>query len=292
MSKILTINVSAEYVFENHNVNASEDGRPKENVDRAIVSGQKIRYMLFEKMKDFLSKNGNQNKISTGDSLTGDIVNDLRSDFGGYMLTTSETEEEPEEGKKAKKVKKGKNEKRSSPLRVSFAQAKKKSSYFDDLFVRFKNDESKEDNAKQRINTKVFSQHDEFVFNYQLNVDELGRKKEFEIVDGSFVSEKNTLQYSEEEKLFRLELFLNSVSELKGLANQSRNAVENTPKKIFISFAKDRRFVNYFNYDETEKNNYLAEKVFIGDDKTNYTVKNALADAISWLKENKTALYL
>lgn len=281
MSKKITINVSGEYTFKNHNVNANEDGMPKNVNGKTYISGQKIRYMILEKMKDFL-KEGDNTEISTGDSATGDIATDIRSDLGGYMI-----------------AKKGKGERaktRKSPINVAFAYAKEASDYFDDLFVRFKNDNTPEndDDTKQVINSKRYSTEDIIPINVQLNVDEVGRNKEFEIDGGKFVSEKNNLLISTEEKLRRIEMFIRSSVELVGLANTSRNATSNTPDRVFISFSENREFNDYFNKSSIEQDNYRKRNPihFIGDNSTEVSVNDAVEKAVEYLMNNSDEIYI
>ena len=306
--KKLTINVSSEFLFENHNVNANEEGRPKEANGKVYISGNKTRFMIFEKMKDYVIENGVNTQISTGDSLLGDIVNDIRSDLGGYMITTSATKDESTSKKGKKKGKSedsdeegeekegaivGFSEKRVSPLKVAFSFSREKSDFMDDLFVCFANTDDK---SNQRINTKFYSIKDVIDINSQLNIDEVGRKKTFTIVDKKFVQETNELLITQEEKMKRLELYLKSVGELKGLANYSRNATNNTPNKIFISFAENRRFVKFFQMSQMEQTNYLRTlepgSYFIGDDNTDFSVNDAITASIEWLNSNVEKLYI
>lgn len=289
--KKLTINVSSEFLFENHNINANEDGRPKEADGKFYLSGNKTRFMIFEKMKDFIIVDGINSLISTSDSITGDIINDIRSDLGGFMITEGKKTKKNEEGKEIKEA--GSSTKRVSPLKVAFSFSREQSNYFEDLFVKFSNTDDKSD---QRINNRSYSLRDVVDVNTQLNIDEVGREKRFNIVDKKFIKEENKLLITEEEKINRLKLFLLSVGELKGLANFSRNATNNTPDRIFISFAENRKFVKYFQMTTMQQQNYLKTlepgSYFIGDDNSNYSVNDAITDSIEWLKNNTVKLYI
>jgi CRISPR-associated protein Cas7/Csp1 len=281
-SKINSINVSVEYELGNHNVNASEDGKPKEIDGKAYISGQKIKYMLFQRMKDIISKNGIQTQIPSGDMKTGDLTNDIVSDLGGYMITEKNKDSST----------------RKSPLDVSFAISKESSNYFDDLFVRFKNFENKNDKEDQRINSKTFSEKDIIPVNYRLSTDEVGTTKHFEIEDNKFVKQFDVLRISNEEKLNRIIYFIESTNGLSGLANTSRNAVENTPKKWFIAFDYVKQFRKYFEMTEDEKKVYLEDlnkrniKYFEGDSekKCGLSVEEAVENAVKYLKENKNMI--
>lgn len=281
-SKINSINVSVEYELENHNVNASEDGKPKEIDGKVYISGQKIKYMLFQRMKDIISKNGIQTQIPAGDMKTGDLTNDIVSDIGGYMITEKNKDSFT----------------RKSPLDVSFAVSKETSNYFDDLFVRFKNFENKNDKEEQRINNKTFSEKDIIPINYRLSTDEVGTTKHFEIENNKFVKQFDVLRISNEEKLNRILYFIESTNGLIGLANTSRNAVENTPKKWFIAFDSKKQFRKYFEMSEDEKSTYLEDlnkrniKYFEGDSekKSGLSVDEAVESAINYMKENKNMI--
>lgn len=282
--KVLTINVSREFKFDNHNINADEDGRPKEYDGKVYISGQKLRYCLLESMKDFKSDYGVDALVSTGDAPSEDIAKDLRSDFGGYMITTSKSKSEDN------KDIAGSSNKRKSPVDVDFAVSKKQSNYFDDLFVRFKNTTIKDKDNEQRINTKVFSESDVMESTMLLHVDMVGTEKRVFIEGNKFINEERVLMYSEEEKKNRLKLFVKSTSVLAGLANQSRNATNTTPDKIFISFDGKREFKKFFNLNEVERSNYLRRigegNYFIGDDSTEFSVQDAVESAIQYIEEN------
>jgi CRISPR-associated protein Cst2 len=282
MNTILSVNVSTVYNLENHRVNGDGDKRQKEVSGRAYVSGQKIRFMLFEKMKDLVRVNGVQDSISCGDGKTGDISKDIVSDLGGYMITE----------------KNSKSRTRKSPINVSFSVAKNVSEYFDDLFVRFSNFESSKDNEKQRINTQTYSVKDVFSFNYQLNCDEVGVEKYVRINDNIFLKEVQLLCIPNDEKIKRIGYFIQSINGLVGLANTSRNAVEDTPKNIFIAFDTKRKFVKYFDLTENEKVVYIDDlkkrgiTYFIGDSekKCGVSVDEVIEKSLNYIKNN-TSLF-
>jgi CRISPR-associated protein Cas7/Csp1 len=273
---INSINVSSEYVFENHNVNGDESGKPKEVGGNVYISGQKIKFMIFEKMKELSIKNGLNLNFPAGDMKTYDITNDIVSDLGGYMNTDNLS-------------------KRKSPIDVSFAISKEKSNYFDDLFVRFENFSTGNDKEKQRINNKTYSEKDIIPINYRLNVDEVGTTKHYHIDNNIFVKEVSVLRISETEKINRILSFIEATTGLNGLANQSRNAVDNTAKKWFIAFDSVKQFKKYFEMTEKEKSVYLEDLkkrnviYFEGDceKNTGLSVNDAFEKCVEYIKNNQ-----
>ncbi len=241
MKKVKAINVSTQYVMEMHNVNGNEDGSPKNVNGNTYVSGQKIRYMLMETIRE---ENSNKNVIvSTSDGVVCDIASDLRSDLIGYMNT--------EEANYASK--------RNSPIQVSFAVSKNESDFFDDLFVRFKTNPSETNQNKQRINNKTYSVKDVINFDYKLDCISLSSSEYFKFDKEKFVERFYIKHVDENERKRRAELFIKGTSYLSGLANQSRNAVINTPVKVFISLDSKNTFKKYFDMSEDEQKSLLQD---------------------------------
>jgi len=240
MKKVKSINVCTQYKMDMHNVNGNESTSPKNVNGRNYISGQKIRFMLLETIKE-LSNNNVQ--ISTSDGVQCDIANDLRSDLAGYMNTS--------EGNYASR--------RTSPLQVGFALATKQSNYFEDLFVRFKTNPTTNEQNKQRINDKTYSESDIFNFNYMLDCSMLSTSEYFTYDKEKFVERMFIKHVSEKERKNRANLFLMGTSYLKGLANQSRNAVDNKAKKVFICFDSISIFKKYFEMSDTEKSDLLSD---------------------------------
>jgi len=273
MKKVKNINVCAQYEFEAHNVNGNEENAPKNVNGRNYVSGQKARYMLIETIKEEDSQN--RNKISTSDGVTSNIAEDLRSDLIGYMNTDG--------GSYATK--------RTSVVKVSFALAEKVSDFFEDLFVRFKTNPNSEDvHTEQRINNKTYSESDIVNFNYALDCTQLSTSEYFTYDDNKFVERFYIKHVDEVERKKRALLFLKGTSYLVGLANQSRNAVDNVPKKVFICFDDRLTFKKYFQWSEIEQKeiiSYLESKkipYFIGGEGY-MTVTDAFEKAYAKLDE-------
>lgn len=301
MNKVKGLNISTSYEFDAHNVNADEDGKPKAVNGITYVSGQKIRYMLLETIRREKKDN---DFVSYGDSLVGDIVGDIASDLNGFMIT-----KDSKKGKKGKKTDKAETEldessekeeddtdtfKRCSPVSVSFAFAKNKSDYFRDLFVRFKTDNDTDVNEqnKQRINNKTYSLKDEFNFNYVLDVAYLTATNHYEYVNNKLVDSRIIKLASEDVRKYRAELFIKGTSYLTGLANQARNSVINTPKKVMIVFDTQRCvFSKFFDLNEEDRNKqieYYNEnniKYFIGGEGYTESVNSAYKKAIKYLED-------
>lgn len=279
MKKIRKINVCTEMLLENHNINANEEGTNKEVNGRSAISGQKLKYMLLNTIKD-LNNNENNIHISNGDGATGDVASDLRSDLGGFMNTAD----------------KSYSNRRTSPISVTYAVAKEKSNYFDDLFVRFTMNEelkSKEKSEKkhgeQRINNKTYSSEDVIPFAFCLDCKSLSSTEYFNYKDGKHLSSVRYKHVTEEERKRRASMYILSTSQLEGWANQSRNAISNIPKKVFIAFNTDNQFIDYFKLSESEQNSikkmldYKNVKYFIG---VGYEeVYKAYESAINYLNE-------
>lgn len=281
--KIRSLKISNQFVFENHNVNANESSSPKSVDGKSYISGQKIRYMILNAISDL---NDNQEYIvSTGDAALCDITKDLRSDIGGYMDT----------GNKETYA-----NKRTSPLRVSFAISKNKSKYFDDLFVRFKtNPLDVTANKEQRINTKTYSHKDVFNVNVSLDCVKLSSIELFDFDEkNKFIKREVINVVDEKERKRRVSLVIRSLVYLQGLANQSRNAVENKAVKTFICFDTIDSFEKYFDKTEIEQQQILAEldkrgaKYFIGSSENTdgITVEIATKNAIDYLNKELVEL--
>lgn len=262
-------------ILENHNVNANEEGENKKIDGHVGVSGQKIKYMLFDSIRSI----DPSTHISNGDGVTGDITNDLRSDLGGYMKTED----------------KSYSNRRTSPIKVGYAKSKKTSDIFEDVFVRFKMNDGEIDKKQndQRINNKSYSMEDEITFNYQLDCSELSTTKYFNYEKSNHVSSVFYKHVEESERLRRASLFVKATQKIEGFANQSRNAVVNTPNKVFISFSENMGFVKFFDMSELSQKSLKKDmdtnniRYFIGDDETDYSVSDAYRDALEYLESSE-----
>jgi len=271
-------------VLDNHNVNANEEGNNKEVNGRVAISGQKLKYMMLSSIKTLNEKSGGMGYVSNGDGATGDIVMDLRSDLGGYMITSD----------------KNYSNRRTSPISVAYAVSENKSNFFDDLFVRFKMDkkdkkdkkasnETDEKHNKQRINNKTYSEKDIIGLSFALDCKYLSASEYFTYSDGRNLSSVMYNHVDEVERLRRVRMYIDSTKFLEGWANQSRNAIVNTPIEVFISFNTNSEFINYYNLNNTQRASLLKRldndgiRYFIGSDDSEYSVSDAYNDALLYL---------
>jgi len=286
--EIKSILISSLVPFENHMANGGEKllgnaSSIKRRPDgRVYVSGQMQRHVLFsaiERLNIADPERGNT-FVSNGDGISDQIENDLRADMGGFM--------HPSSGNYSGR--------RTAPLTVTPAIALNESEVGRDLLVRIK----MEDNGReQALATREFSQHDMMHMNFFLDVSELSISKRF-TYEGEFNIATNYVKHvSEEERKRRAKLFLQATSSMNDYANQARNAVSGEPQQVLIVFDSilSRKASRYFTAEDTERNNIIREleergaKIYIGDDKTNYSVADAYKDALTFLASTENQLY-
>lgn len=298
---IVGIFVSLVAPFENHIANGGEKllgnaSSIKRRPDgKVYISGQMQRHVFFsalKKLNDIEKKSFNSNSednpfditqtfVSNADGITNDIAHDLRADLGGYMHTS--------EGENS--------ERRTGALSVTIAVAKNESQVKNDLINRVAIDPERD----PALATKEFSQHDEMIMNFYLDLNSLGITENPTYNDGWNVS----IDYidhiqNDVERKRRARLFLQATSLMNDYANQSRNAVCGEPEKVIIVFDTigSRKACRYFSTDKEEvKSNIIKEldtrqaKYFTGDDTTTESVYEAYKKAIAYLNIGETELY-
>lgn len=298
---IVGIFVSLVAPFENHIANGGEKllgnaSSIKRRPDgKVYISGQMQRHVFFsalKKLNDIEKKSFNSNSeddpfditqtfVSNADGITNDIAHDLRADLGGYMHTS--------EGENS--------ERRTGALSVTIAVAKNESQVKNDLINRVAIDPERD----PALATKEFSQHDEMIMNFYLDLNILGITENPTYNDGWNVS----IDYidhiqNDVERKRRARLFLQATSLMNDYANQSRNAVCGEPEKVIIVFDTigSRKACRYFSTDKEEvKSNIIKEldtrqaKYFTGDDTTTESVYEAYKKAIAYLNIGETELY-
>src|SRR5205085_4377472 len=131
---------------------------------RVYISGQKQRHALFSAMARLNFEDGNRNGtyVSNGDGITTIIEKDLRADLGGYLDTNKESY----------------SGRRTAPLTATPAVALAQSEVGRDLLIRLKvltNDDSK----KQALATREYSQGDEMLMNFFIDVGAVSIRKDF-----------------------------------------------------------------------------------------------------------------
>jgi CRISPR-associated protein Cst2 len=295
--------VSVVAPFENHIANGGEKllgnaSSIKRRPDgRVYVSGQMQRHVLFSAINRLNEADDNKGEtfVSNGDGISNFIEKDLRSDMGGFM--------HPSKGDYSGR--------RTAPLSVTPAVAIDKSNIGRDLLVRIKvnvkgdkayqdgyilrSDNEAEDETKQALATKEFSEYDLMHMNFFLDVSALSISKAFKYEGGFNIGTKYFKHASDGERMRRTRLYLDGTRYMNDYASLARNAVSGEPQKVMIVFdpALGRKASRYFVSEEQEQKNILAEldakgaQYFLGDDQTEYSVQKAYDDAIAFLNTNE-----
>lgn len=295
--------VSVVAPFENHIANGGEKllgnaSSIKRRPDgRVYVSGQMQRHVLFSainRLNEADEKKG-ETFVSNGDGISNLIEKDLRADMGGFM--------HPSKGDYSGR--------RTAPLSVTPAIAIDKSDVGRDLLIRIKvnvkgeqsyqdgyihrDDNEAEDNTKQALATKEFSEFDLMNMNFFLDVSALSISKAFKYEGGFNIGTKYFKHADSDERKRRVKLYLEGTRYMNDYASQARNAVSGEPQKVLIVFDPllGRKASRYFVSEEQEQKNILAELdakgavYFLGDDKTETSVQMAYDKALKYLNDNE-----
>lgn len=277
--------VSLVAPFENHIANGGEKllgnaSSIKRRPDgKVYISGQMQRHVLFSAINRLNNDDPEKGDtfVSNGDGITNQVENDLRADMGGFM--------HPSKG--------GYSGRRTAPLSVTPAVAMKTSDVGRDLLMRLKVNKASDSND-QAIATREYSQCDFMLMNFHLDITALSIVETYTYEGGFNISSHYHKCADDNERKRRATLFLKATGMMNDYANQARNAVCGEPEKVIIVFdpALSRKACRYFEVDEQEKKNILAElnargaKYFIGDDATEESVFNAYQKAIQFLADN------
>jgi CRISPR-associated protein Cst2 len=246
---------------------------------RVYISGQKQRHALFSAMER-LNDDANT-YVSNGDGVTINIETDLRADLGGYLQTSKETY----------------SGRRTAPLSATPAVAIDKSNVGRDLLIRLKVDETK-DSRNQALATREFSEHDEMLMSFFIDVGAVGIRKRFGYEQEMHLRTEYVPHITNAERLRRIRLALESTASLTDYANQARNATSGEPQKVLIVFDTklSRKAARYFSASEIEQVNILQELknrgawFVLGDDTSgDISVDGAYRQAVEELK--KVELY-
>lgn len=225
---------------------------------RVYISGQMQRHALFSAIERL---NGDENTyVANGDGPSTDIAKDLRSDLGGYLDTN-----------------KGEySGRRTAPLTATPAVALNPSDVGRDLLIRLKQNANAEAEQKQALATNEFSQRDEMVMSFHLDVGAVGVRKRYSYQGEQHVKTEYDNFITEAEHRRRAELFLESTGSITDYANQARQATSAEPQKVLIVLdtKMSRKAARYFASEttEAEQENILAElkareaQWFLGDD--------------------------
>lgn len=249
---------------------------------KVYISGQKQRHALFSAM-DRLNDDTNT-YISNGDGISNLIEKDIRADLGGFLHTAKESY----------------SGRRTAPLTATPAVAREKSQVGRDLLVRLKVNEDEESKKKQALATREFSQHDDMVMSFHIDIGAVGIRKKHTYRKESEIEMHISTEYvphiNETERKRRIQLALDATNSLNDYANNARNATSAEPQQVLIIFDTklSRKAIRYFTASEIEQKNILDElkereaTFFIGNDKVEpnnetTTVAKAYKDASDFL---------
>lgn len=312
--EIKGILISSVAVFENHIANGGEKllgnaSSIKRRPDgKVYVSGQMQRHVLFSAI-DRLNQKAKQERnqkskeerkyssstdetkktditktfVSNGDGVSNQIELDIRADLGGFM--------HPSKGDYSGR--------RTAPLSVTPAVALSQSEIGRDLLVRLKQNPN-ESNQKQALATKEFSEYDLMHMNFFLDISSVGCSKVFEYENNFHINTEFIKHTVEEERIRRVNLFVEATRSMNDYASQARNAVSGEPQKVLIVFDSklSRKASRYYTGNDTEKENILNElksrgaEFFLGDDTQGETsVYDAYKKAFEFLQKEDNSLY-
>lgn len=284
MNNIKGILVTTVVPMENHIANGGEkllgnaSSIKRTPEGKVYISGQMQRHSLFSaisRLNETDTAKG-ETYVSNGDGISNFVEKDLRADLGGFM--------HPSKGSYSGR--------RTSPLSVTPAVAKEKSNVGRDLMVRLKiNGESNKDQA---LATREFSEYDDMLMNYFLDVSTLSTTRVFEYENEFHVRTAYVKHVKEDERRRRVRLLLEATASLSDYANQARNAIAAEPKKVLIVFDPklSRKACRYFEGTVQEQENIIAElqqrgaKYFLGDDESEKSVMKAYEEALAELTQS------
>lgn len=268
---------------------------------KVYISGQMQRHVLFSAIDRLNQDDTNKGEsfVSNGDGISNKIEIDIRADLGGFM--------HPSSGDYSGR--------RTAPLSVTPAVAINESEVGRDLLLRIKTNvkgkhaysngyiisDKGEDNdeKKQALATKEYSEGDVMHMNFFLDVNTLGISKVFNYQDTFHIGTSYIKHIKDDERKRRAKLYIEATRTMNDYANQARNAVSGEPQQVLIVFdtKMSRKASRYFVASENEKSNILAELIernavyFIGDDanagdENNLSVNEAYKKAFEYLSTN------
>lgn len=268
MTSIKSILITGVAPLENHAANRGEKllgnaSSVKRRPDgRVYISGQMQRHVLFSAIDRLNEADPNRGKtyVANGDGLSTNIALDIRSDLGGFLDTN----------------KGDYSGRRTAPVSATPAVALHESSVGRDLLVRLKMNEDTDSKKKQALATNEFSEKDEMVMNFHLDVGAVGVTKKYAYDNEYHVGTTYTNYITNDEHKRRVKLFLEATQAMNDYANQARNAVSGEPSRVLIVLdqRQSRKAVRYFLAEttDTERANILQElssreaQYFLGDD--------------------------
>lgn len=265
MSTVKSILVTAVATLENHAANRGEKllgnaSSVKRTPDgKVYVSGQMQRHVLFSALDRLNESDPDRGDtyVSNGDGISTQIDVDLRSDLGGYLDTNLGDY----------------SGRRTAPLSATPAIALEESKVGQDLLVRLKMSDDGT-NKKQALALNEFSERDEMVMNFHLDIGAVGAVKTFTYENEAHVATNYEQKIDDAEHSRRIRLFLEATRSMVDYANQARNAVTGEPHRVLIVLdpGMSRKAMQYFSADETRQQRILAEldargaTYFLGND--------------------------
>lgn len=285
MSTVKSILVTAVATLENHAANRGEKllgnaSSVKRTPDgKVYVSGQMQRHVLFSALERLNETDPDRGDtyVSNGDGISTKIETDLRSDLGGFLDTNLGDY----------------SGRRTAPLSATPAVSLRESKVGQDLLVRLKMSGG-ESHKKQAIALNEFSEKDEMVMNFHLDVGSVGAVKTFTYEGEAHVATNYERKIDDAEHARRVRLFLGATRSMVDYANQARNAVTGEPHRVLIVLdpGMSRKAMQYFSGDATRRERILAEldaretTYFLGDDgdASAKSVHEAYAEALSALE--------
>lgn len=251
---------------------------------RVYISGQMQRHALFSAL-DRLNADDEQHAdtyVANGDGVTNVVERDLRADLGGFLQTTKETY----------------SGRRTAPVSATPAVARGSSEVGRDLLVRLKMLAEGESKG-QALATREFSEDDEMLMSFFVDVSAVGIRKLFRYEREMHVATEYVKHINEAERKRRVRLALEATAALTDYANQARNATSGEPQKVLIVFDTrlSRKASRYFkeNVTAAEQQNILRElegrgaTCFLGDDTdaSQDSVFGAYQKALAFLAANE-----
>lgn len=249
---------------------------------RVYISGQKQRHALFSAL-DRLNRGSAEEGdtyISNGDGITTLVEKDIRADLGGFLDTNKGSY----------------SGRRTAPLTATPAVALQPSEIGRDLLIRLKVNEDKQSERSQALATREFSQNDEMLMNFFVDVGAVSIRRRCTYEKEMHIKTEFVKHVPEVERKRRIRLALEATGVLTEYANNARNATSGEPQKVLIVFDTrlSRKASRYFTGNEIEKKNLLAELQkreaiwFLGDDtsETSDAVSDAYEKALDFLDTN------
>lgn len=280
--KIQSIGVSNLYELRNSNINSDEQKNPKKAGDNTVISGQKVRYCVFQAIDRLnrLDKDRGKTYVSNGDGINKDITVDIRADLGGYLHTKSQPGTPLFLGKRA------------GPLGVPMCAAINEQELAEDTFVRFESPWStaQKETNEQRINGIPFSVKDMMPISMQIDVPRVGCVETSTYKGGLNLSVDYRRFNTIEETKRRLGLFVAATQFMTGFANRGRMDISNAPVATIVVFDPmfSSEFYRFHEFSPAERARLIADvrtrggEVFTTEE--GGTVSDVYGKALAFLK--------